>query len=121
MIEPALARGAVVLCDRYFHSTVAYQGARGLDPWKLLDEAEAEFPVPGRTLLFSLPPAEGLERARARGGPAEPAFERLDFLERVALLFDALAERREAIVRIDASGSEDEVAARLAAVGIAAK
>lgn len=116
VIEPALAEGSVVLCDRYYHSTVAYQGSRGLDPWELLAEAEAAFPVPDRTLLFSLPVLVGLERVRTRGGIPEPAFERQDFLERVAAVYGALAERREAIMKIDAEGSEDEVAARVVAV-----
>jgi len=115
VIEPALAAGATVLCDRYYHSTVAYQGARGLDPWELLAEAEAELPLPDLTLLFALPAELGLARVRARGGTPEPAFERQDYLERVAEIFDALAHRREAIARIDAAGDEDEVAARVLA------
>ena len=116
LIEPALAAGALVLCDRYYHSTVAYQGARGHDPWKLLAAAEAEFPIPDQTLWFALPAAQGLARVQARGGTAEPAFEQLDFLERVGEIFEALAHRRPAIVRVDASGSEDAVAARVAAL-----
>ena len=115
VIEPALERGSVVLCDRYYHSTVAYQGARGLDPWKLLAEAEAAFPVPDRTLLLRLPAVVGLERVHRRGGIPEPAFEHQDFLERVAAVYEGLAERREAIVKIDAEGSEDEVAPRVVA------
>jgi dTMP kinase len=99
-IEPALERGSLVLCDRYYHSTVAYQGARGLDPWQLLADSEAEFPVPQCTLLFALPVSVCIERIRARGGPAEPAFEREDFLLRVAEVYDALAARRDAVVRI---------------------
>jgi dTMP kinase len=116
VIQPALAQGAFVLCDRYFHSTVAYQGARGLDPWQLLAEAEAEFPVPDRTLLFVVPVEEGLRRIELRGGVREPAFERADFLERVAEIFDAIAERRDAVVRVDGLGSMDEVAERTRAV-----
>ena len=114
VLTPALESGADVLCDRYYHSTVAYQGARGHDPWALLAAAEAEFPIPERTLWFALPAAEGLERVRARGGTAEPAFEQLDLLERVGEIFEALAARRPAIVRVDARGTEDEVAARVA-------
>jgi len=113
VIEPALAAGSLVVCDRYYHSTVAYQGARGLDPWELLAAAEAEFPVPDRTLLFAVPASVGIQRVVARGGTPEPAFEREDFLERVGEIFDALAERCPEVTRLDALGSEDEVAARL--------
>ena len=115
VIEPALAAGALVLCDRYYHSTVAYQGARGLDPWELLADAEAEFPHPDATLLFTLPVDEGLARIAARGGTPEPAFEQRDFLLRVGALFDAIAERCPEVVRVDASGSEEVVAGRVRA------
>jgi dTMP kinase len=112
-IAPALARGAIVLSDRYFLSTVAYQGARGLDPLRLLAESEAEFPLPDLVLLLVLPPADGLARVAARGGAAEPAFEHADFLARVREIFDALD--RPYIERVDAAGAPDEVEGRLAA------
>ena len=113
VIAPALARGAVVLSDRYFLSTVAYQGARGLDPQQLLAANEAEFPLPDLALLLELPPADGLARVAARGGPAEPAFERADFLARVREIFDALD--RPYLERIDAAGAPGAVDARIAA------
>ena len=111
-IGPALARGEVVLSDRYFLSTVAYQGARGLDPGALLRANEAEFPLPDLALLLELPAVVGLARVAARGGPAEPAFERGDFLERVRAIFGAL--ERPYLARIDASGTPDAVEARIA-------
>jgi dTMP kinase len=112
-IAPALARGAIVLSDRYFLSTVAYQGARGLDPARLLAESEAEFPLPDLVLLLGLAPAAGLARVAARGGPAEPSFERADFQARVQAIFEALD--RPYLERVDAAGAEAEVEARLAA------
>ena len=115
VVTPELDAGAIVVCDRYYHSTVAYQGARGLDPWQLLADAEAEFPVPDLTLLCAVPAETGIARVEARGGTPEPAFERLDFQQRVGEIFDALAERRDPIVRIDGVGSEDEVAERVRA------
>ncbi len=114
LIAPALARGAVVLSDRYFLSTVAYQGARGFDPARLLAESEAEFPLPDLALLLVLAPEAGLARVAARGGPAEPAFERADFLARVGAGFDALD--RPYLARVDASGTPAQVEERIAAV-----
>jgi len=111
-IAPALARGDVVLSDRYFLSTVAYQGARGLDPAKLLAANEAEFPLPDLALLLELAPEVGLARVAARGGPAE-SFERGDFLACVRAIFDALD--RPYLERIDGAGSPDAVEARIAA------
>lgn len=111
-IAPALARGEVVLSDRYFLSTVAYQGARGLDPAALLRANEAEFPLPDLALLLELPAAVGLARVATRGGPAEPAFERGDFLTRVREIFGTLD--RPYLARVDASGTPDAVEARIA-------
>jgi len=111
-IAPALARGALVLSDRYFLSTVAYQGARGLDAAQLLAESEGEFPLPDLALLLVLAPELGLERVAARGGTQEPAFERADFLARVLAIFDALD--RPYIERVDAAGPPDAVEARIA-------
>ena len=108
-IAPALAAGRLVLTDRYFLSTVAYQGARGLD-WKaLLAESEARFPIPDLVLCLELPVEAGLARVRRRGGIAEPAFERAGYLSRVAEIFRAID--RPYLQRIDARRSEAEVQA----------
>ncbi len=106
-IAPALAAGRTVLCDRYYLSTVAYQGARGLDAEAILVESEAEFPLPDLVLLLELDPAEGLRRAGGRSGPAEPVFERRDFQERVARVFARI--QRDYVERIPASGDPDAV------------
>jgi dTMP kinase len=113
-IMPALGRGEVVLSDRYFLSTVAYQGARGLDAEALLADSESEFPLPDLALLFVLGAAEGLARAAGRTGPAEPVFERRDFLERVEAGFAGLD--RPYLERLDASGAPDEVEERIAEI-----
>jgi dTMP kinase len=110
VIAPALAAGRWVLTDRYFLSTVAYQGARGLDWREILAASEAEFPVPDAALIFELPVADGLARARARVGPDEPLFERADYLERVAEIFAAI--ERPYVARVDASGGEAAVTER---------
>ncbi|HEU4430956.1 MAG TPA: dTMP kinase [Myxococcota bacterium] len=114
VVRPALARGDVVLSDRYFVSTAAYQGARGLDAAAILATSEVEFPVPDLVLWLDLPVAAGLARTHARGAPHEPAFEDAAFLERVRETMGSLA--RDYIVRIDASGTADQVAACVAAV-----
>lgn len=100
VIEPALASGRVVLTDRYYLSTAAYQGARGLDPARLLTEAEAEFPRPDLALVLDVPPEVGLARVAARGGPREPAFEDETYLAAVSAVFRTLA--RPYILRVDA-------------------
>ena len=109
VVAPALAAGQIVLSDRSYISTVAYQGARGLDPAKILVESEAEFARPDLILLFELSAKEGLARVHERGGDGEPAFENLEFLERVAAIFERLEV--DGLRRIDASRGEDEIAA----------
>jgi dTMP kinase len=111
-IAPALAAGEVVLCDRYFVSTAAYQGARGLDAEAILAAGEREFPLPDLVLLFEIDVARALARIASRGGPGEPVFERRDFLERVAANFHRL--ERPYVVRIDASRDEARVEADVA-------
>ncbi len=106
-LEPALRAGRVVLTDRYFLSTVAYQGARGLDAASLLADSEAEVPLPDLALLLEVEPALGLERVRARGGTLEGVFEQPERLARVAEIFHSLA--RPYIERLDASGPPDTV------------
>jgi len=102
LVGPALAAGRIVLSDRYFLSTVAYQGARGLDAKALLAECEAEFPIPDLVLLLEIDPGRGLRRVSERGGPREPAFEEQAFLRRVAAIFHDLD--RDYLARIPADG-----------------
>lgn len=113
LIEPALAAGAIVLCDRFADSTRAYQGGRlpapALDATISLATGDL---APDLTLLLDLPPEEGLARARGRGGDAD-TFERADlaFHADVRARFLALAKAEpDRIVVIDAGAGEDEVA-----------
>ncbi len=90
VIAPALAAGRAVLSDRYYLSTVAYQGARGLDFEAILADSEAEFPVPDLAVLLEIDPEKALDRVHARGGVIESVFERSDFLGHVAEVFRAI-------------------------------
>jgi len=114
-LAPALAAGRPVLTDRYFLSTVAYQGARGLDAMRILAESEAEFPIPDLVLLLELDVETALARVRARGARVEGVFEARDRLERVARIFASI--ERPYLVRIDASGNLEAVEAAIAERG----
>lgn len=107
VIEPGLAAGQLVLSDRYYLSTVAYQGARGLDPERLLAAAEAEFPPPDLALVFEIEPARGLARVVARGDTEEPAFEDPRLLERVDAIFRTLD--RPYVVRVAADAAPSDI------------
>ena len=90
VITPALRADRIVLTDRYYLSTVAYQGARGLDYEKILGDSEAEFPIPDLVLLLEIDPQIAFERVHARGSEIEGVFEQRAFLSLVASVFDAL-------------------------------
>jgi dTMP kinase len=109
VLRPALAQGRVVVTDRYTLSSVAYQGARGLDWRRILAEGEAEFPRPDAVFLLELDPAEALSRARARGRAIDAAFETAEFLTRVAAIYRAI--ERDYVERLDARQDPGAVAA----------
>lgn len=119
-LRPALARGAVVLCDRYADSTRAYQGAAGgADPGLIsaLETYILEDVRPVRTLVFDLDPELGLARALGRPG-AEARFESkgLDFHRRLREGFLAIARAEPGRCRvIDAAGDPDQVEGRILA------
>ena len=100
LVRPALEEGKVVILDRYYFSTAAYQGARGADPADILAQNERFAPAPDLVLLLDCDPAQSLVRVRTRGDVPN-AFERADALADVRRIF--LALRRPQIVRIDAS------------------
>ena len=108
VVTPALEAGRVVLSDRSYVSTVAYQGARGLDAAQILADSEAEFERPDLILIFELSAAQGLARVEARGEAREPAFENLPFQERVAEAFAGL--EISGLARIDAAQGEAAIA-----------
>ena len=121
VIEPALARGAVVLCDRYYDSTYAYQAGGRKLPDDLVNAANALGScgvAPDRTVVLDLDPALAYARATA-GGADRMEAEGLAFQERVRAAYLRLAATEPARVRVvDASGKKDEVAARvLSAIG----
>ncbi len=91
LIDPALAAGRIVVSDRYFLSSVAYQGARGLDWRDILADSEAEFPLPDLAIAIEIDPERALERVDARAGTAEPVFEEIAFQRDVAQIFAELA------------------------------
>jgi len=118
-IEPALAAGTSVLCDRFTDASFAYQGGgRGLDVAVLaaLEGWVQQGLQPDLTLWFDVPAAVAAQRRRAARAPDR--FEQQDeaFFERVR---DGYRRRMEAapqrVLRIDASGAVDAVAAQLAA------
>lgn len=117
-IRPALARGEIVITDRFADSTRIFQGITRGDLAQVVDRLhELMIGVePDLTLLFDIDPALGLARAQARAG-AELRFEDmgLAFQQKARAGFLALAGRHARFRVIDASGAPDAVAARVEA------
>ena len=118
VIAPALARGAVVLCDRFADSTRAYQGAGGAVDAAVIAQLERAVVGemrPDLTLIFDLPVAEGLRRALSRNG-GEERFEAKGeaFHERLrAAYLDIARNEPDRCVVIDAAASLDTVEAAI--------
>jgi len=116
VIKPALARGAWVVGDRHDLSSQAYQGGgRGIDSrlmTSLRDTVLGDF-RPDLTLYLDLPPAVGLQRARARGELDRIEQESLAFFERTRARYLSLAAEDERIKTIDASQTLEQVSAAI--------
>jgi dTMP kinase len=117
VIEPALAEGKHVLCDRFTDSTLVYQGAgRGVDTSIIerVDELATGRRRPDRTLLFDLPPEVAQGRGQSLKRAAQPnGIDRLDsedlaFYRRVRSGYLELAESEpDRFLRVDSSGELD--------------
>ncbi|MBK1833291.1 dTMP kinase [Roseibacillus ishigakijimensis] len=106
VILPALEAGKVVLLDRYYFSTMAYQGARGFDPQEIRRQNEDFAPVPDAVLLLELPVEAALQRIGIRDGEGN-AFEKSETLSACARIFSDLQE--DWVHRFDASQSPSEL------------
>lgn len=113
IIKPLLAKGAIILCDRYTDSTVAYQGyGRGLD-LTLIDQLN-QIATGGLdsdlTLWLDVDVEIGLERAHKRGKTDRMEQASLAFHRRVQQGFESLYKQNpDRIVRVDASGNQAQV------------
>jgi len=110
-IKPALAAGKVVILDRYYFSTMAYQGARGFDPAEIRRMNEKFAPVPDLLLILDLDVDSAHDRIGHRGDSTNE-FEKHESLTRCREIFLSLKDEPFARV-IDSSGSLDEVGGRI--------
>lgn len=127
VIRPALSAGTIVLCDRFMDSSRVYQGITGnLEPAfvEALERVAINGVVPDCTVIFDLPAAVGLERARRRAAgldanEAPDRFEKeeLETHEKRREAFLDIAEREPLRCRvIDAAKPQEAVAAEVLAI-----
>lgn len=122
VIRPALARGDIVLCDRFADSTRAYQGALGAVEDRVLLALEREVvgdTRPDLTLILDLPAEKGLARAAARRGPGGGKADRfeeenINFHNRLRSAFKLIAKSElDRCVVVDADREPEQVAASI--------
>jgi dTMP kinase len=119
LIEPALARGDVVLCDRFTDATFAYQGGgrgfdlailRTLEGWVQTSPAQAQLRQPDLTIWFDLEPSLAAQRLAGARVPDKFEAQPIEFFRRVAAGYEARAtEQPHRFARIDASADRDAV------------
>ena len=104
-IQPALDDGTVVLMDRYYYSSMAYQVAGGIDVEEIREKHEFA-PKPDVVLIFDLPVSVALERVKGHSDADE--FEKEEHLEKVREAY--LNLENDPLVRIvDATGTPEEI------------
>jgi len=111
VIKPALDEGKLVITDRYYYSSVAYQGALGLDPDRILAQNEVLAPRPDLAVILTLPVAQALTRLSGTSPRARQVSEEPAYLEKVAAIYASL--KGPHLRQVDASGTPEAVHAAL--------
>jgi dTMP kinase len=106
-IQPALLEGNIVILDRYYWSSAAYQGARGADYLEVVRNNESFAPKPDVFLLLNIDVDAGLGRIRMRGDQPN-LFEAKAALLKAKQIFLQLAEHEPNARVIDSSGHMKE-------------
>lgn len=113
-ILPALAAGKVVILDRYYFSTMAYQGARGFDPAEIRRMNEEFAPVPDLLIILDLDVDTAHQRIGHRGDSTNE-FEKKESLQKCREIF--LTLKNEPFVKVvDSAGSLEDISAKILAI-----
>jgi dTMP kinase len=107
VVQPGLDAGKVVILDRYYYSTIAYQGARGIPADQLKSQMEAAFPIPDAVFLLDIDPNLSGHRIAELRGDSPNRFEKIENLRKVRNVFLSLQDDR--IIKIDGSKSIEAV------------
>ena len=109
-LRPALAAGKIIVLDRYFFSTIAYQGAKGLDRDRIRRMNERFAPKPDLVFILDIKAGEGLARISGRK-TKDVLFERESYLAKVRRIF--LSFRGARFVHLDARRDKRDIARRI--------
>ena len=108
-ILPALKSGRVVILDRYYYSTLAYQGALGFDINSIKKQNESFAPKPDLVIILDVDPSKATTRIKKKRELNE--FERIDYLNKVRKLFLSIKDDNIVVVNAnkDLESVKDEV------------
>jgi dTMP kinase len=109
-LEPSLKQKDIVILDRYYFSTVAYQGAKGIDPESIRKRNEAFAVRPDLVFILDVAAGKGLKRIEDRG-QKDMLFEREDYLAKVRQIF--ISFRGDNIHHIDAAQSIERISKQI--------
>ncbi len=107
VIRPSLEEGKIVIVDRYYFSSIAYQGAFGIDPAEIKSINESFAPLPNLAFLLNISIEKALLRIKISRGDIPNIFERKEYLTKVKDIFDRMNEPY--IVKLDAEKEIYEV------------
>jgi dTMP kinase len=98
-IMPGLERGNLVILDRYYYSTAAYQGGNQFTTGEIIEmNTSRGFPLPDRVYLIDIDPGAALDRVGTRNPGREEIFEKKQFLEKVRDNYLGLVDERFSVL-----------------------
>jgi len=109
-LKPALEGNKIVVLDRYYFSTIAYQGAKGIDEERIKRMNEELAVEPDLVFILDINPGEGLDRIKNRK-KKDRLFERADYLARVRQIFRGFKGKK--FIHIDARMPKEAISARI--------
>ena len=113
LIAPSLANGRIVILDRYYFSSMAYQGSRGANVEEVRRLMESRFPIPDAVFVLDIQPEAGLHRIAHSRGEEPNHFEERGNLTRAREIFQSLNTPN--VHHIDGAMSAESVHAHLLA------
>jgi dTMP kinase len=108
-VQPEMDKGKLVISDRYYHSTFAYQSSEGMDLDWLININKFSI-KPDLTIIFDVPAEVSMERIMTDQRKQFDKYEKLEWLSKIRQSYLKLSEKLdEKIIIIDATRSKDEV------------
>jgi len=109
-LKPALKRKKIVILDRYYYSTIAYQGAKGINKERIKRMNEEFVVEPDLVFILDINPKKGLKRIKNRG-KRDKLFEREEYLVKVRNIFRSFKGRK--FIHINTSKPEEEISKKI--------